>query len=127
DPGFGLRTRDQDIGIAGAARCRRGDGANMRNLAVANMSGTNAQRRDGPLDRLVGEFAGQRHALAQPHDAREGIHDPEFTEAVRPRDQQPAIVAAEIEDGEDWRRARMPPLASLPVSGQATLPVPDPN
>ncbi|TIT07216.1 MAG: hypothetical protein E5W86_28995, partial [Mesorhizobium sp.] len=59
------------------------------------------ERVDGAVHRRLAEPAGGGQPLAQPDDAREGIDDAELAVARRHRDQQPAIVGAEIERGED--------------------------
>ena len=48
------------------------------------------------VDRGIAEPAGRRHSLAEPDDARERVDHPEAV-AIRARDQEAAIVGAEIE------------------------------
>ena len=57
-----------------------------------------AERLDRARDRRLADAAGRRHPLAEPDDAGERIDDAEAV-AGRARDQQPAIVGAEIERG----------------------------
>ena len=63
---------------------------------AAILSRQTLQRRERALDRRLAQPPGQRQALAQPDDAREGVDDPEPV-GGRPRDQQAAVVGAEIE------------------------------
>ena len=51
--------------------------------------------------------------LAQPHDARKGIDDAELAGPRRHRDQQPAIVGAEVERGEDRKLVHRRPARAL--------------
>ncbi len=107
--GFGLAVDDLDVearslpdavekggavfgGPTGLRRdqARAGDTAG-RHLVVADF-----KRREGPLDGPVAEPPGRHEIFAEPDDAREGIHDPEPVLA-RSRDQQAAIVGAEVE------------------------------
>ena len=44
-------------------------------------------------------FKTRRKALAEPHDAREGVDDAELARPRRLGDQQAAIVGAEVERG----------------------------
>ena len=56
------------------------------------------QRLDGALDGRLRQPAARGHALAEADDAREGVDDLEAAPRG-PRDQQPAVVGAEIEGG----------------------------
>ena len=62
-----------------------------RHLVAANL-----QRLERARDRRFAQASGQRQPLAQANDARERIDDPESL-GGRPRDQQPAIVGAQIQ------------------------------
>ena len=74
----------------------RGNQARPRNLMVPHLGGTDLERTDRALDRLLGQPATGRNALAKADDARECVDDLETTRR-RPRHQQPAVVGAQIE------------------------------
>ena len=90
-----------------AARLGR-DQLRPRHAAIAHLVAANGERFDCAGDRGLADAAGRRYALPQPDDAGECVDD---TKAVAggARDQQPAIVGAEIERG--IGRTRMPGLA----------------
>ena len=83
------------------------DQPRARDAAVAHLVAADGERLDRALDRRVADAAGGRDALAEPDDAGEGIDDAEAV-AGRARDQQPAIVGAEIERGIGRPRRRRP-------------------
>ena len=63
---------------------------------LLHLVAANAQRVDRPHHGGIAQPAGDRHAFSQPDDARERVdHAKAF--AGRPRDQQAAIVGAEVE------------------------------
>src|SRR5262249_52623993 len=94
------------IGDAGAefGAVRRGttrlgrDQPCPRHAAVAHLVAANPECCDRTVDRRIADAPGRRQPLAEADDARERIDD---TEAVadRARDEEPAIVGAEIERG----------------------------
>ncbi len=90
-----------DAGAEFAAVCGRAAGfgrdqARAGDAAVLHLVAADAERLDRARDRRVADAAGGRHALAQPDDAGERVDDAEAV-AGRARDQEPAIVGAEIE------------------------------
>ena len=93
-----------DRGAAGLG----GDQARAGDAAVAHLVAADGQRLDRARDRGVADAAGRRDALAQPDDAGERVDDAEAV-AGRARDQQPAIVGAEIERGIGRTRTSGPP------------------
>src|SRR5262249_56054171 len=71
----------------------RGGGAGVGELGAGTR-----ECCDGTVDRRIADAPGRRQTLAETDDARDRIDD---TEAVadRARDEEPAIVGAEIERG----------------------------
>ena len=67
--------------------------------APSELAGADPERADGPPDRLLREPPRMRHAFAEPHDPGEGVDDAE-ARAPRPRDEEPAVVRAEVERAE---------------------------
>ena len=65
---------------------------------AAHLVAADLQRLDRALDRRLAQPAGLRKPLAEPDDARERVDDPKSV-GGRPRDQQPAIVGAQIQRG----------------------------
>src|SRR5262249_20602691 len=109
--GFGFTVDDFEleanlIGDAGAefgavrrSATRLGrDQPRPRHAAVAHLVAANRECCDRTVDRRIADAPGRRKTLAEADDARERIDD---TEAVadRARDEEPAIVGAEIERG----------------------------
>ena len=120
-PRFGLTVDDLQLkshllGDAGTEfgavdRCATrlgGDQLRPRHATIAHLVAANGQRFDRTGDRGIADAAGCRYTLPQPDDAGEGV---DHTKAVagRARDQEPAIVGAEIERGVG--RTRMSGLA----------------
>ena len=67
-------------------------------IALAQLVGANMQRAQRAVHRSIAQPPGLRQPFAQPHHPAEGIdHGKIF--ARRPRDQQAAIVGAEIDRG----------------------------
>ena len=67
-------------------------------VAAAQLFGADMQRGERALHRRIGQFARGGQAFAQTNHAAEGIDHREVL-ARRPRDQQAAIVRAQIERG----------------------------
>ena len=91
------RTRLRNCGALSASRqasvAIRPD---ARDPVMPDLGGTDLQRIDGALDGLLRQAAAGRDALAQADDARERVDDLEAARR-RPRNQQAAIVGAQIE------------------------------
>jgi hypothetical protein len=92
------RAADQGIGIAGQPCRLRGDGTHMLDVMLGNAVGTDFQRGNGPVHGGLGQKTALVHPLAQPHDPREGVHDPEARRSLRAGDQQTAIVGPQVQD-----------------------------
>jgi hypothetical protein len=85
--------------VAGAAARFRRYRSRQGDMAALELVGAYAQRGDGPFDRRVAQPPGGGQALAEPDDPRKGVdHGKAVT--LRSRDQQAAIVGAEVERGE---------------------------
>ncbi len=82
------------------------------NAAISHLVAADGERSDGTVDRRIADAAGGRDAFAQPDDAGERIDD---TEAVvgRARDQEPAVVGAEVERGIGRSRATVAALRAV--------------
>ena len=96
DAGLALDPVDEIAAVDGAAAGLGRDRARQGDMAAPELVGADRQRLDRPVHRSLGEIAAGRQALAQPDDAREGVEHGEAAVA-RARDQQPAIVGAEVE------------------------------
>ena len=72
-----------------------GDLPRAGDAALDHLVAADRERADRALDRRIGQPAGGRHALAEPDDAGERVDDAKPI-ARRPRDQQAAVVGAEI-------------------------------
>src|SRR3546814_3640104 len=68
----------------------------MRDAAPADLAGADLQRLDGARHGRARQFAAGGKPLAQAHDPREGVDDPEAV-VRRAGDQQAAVVGAEVE------------------------------
>ena len=93
-----------------------GDGARQGDVAALQFLGADLERGQRSLDRRVAQSPGRRQPFAKPHDPRECIDHREPVR-LRPRDQQPAIVGAEVQRGE-MRRGR--PAATRTVVRSAS-------
>ena len=92
-------TRARKFGaVLGRAAGFGGDQPRARDAAVLHLGAADGERADGAVHRRRAQAAGQRHAFAQADDAREGVDDAEAV-AGRARDEQAAIIGAEIERG----------------------------
>ena len=92
------RTRSaKSLAVLGAAAGLGRDRARQRDVAAPELVGADgrARRPRGP-SRSCDSSPLRRESLAQPDDARESIDDGEAA-VVRPGDQQPAIVGAEVD------------------------------
>ena len=81
-----------DRAAAGLGRDRAGEG----DAAALQFLGADRKRGDGAVHRAFRKLAGGRHSLAEADDAREGVDDGEAL-VGRARDQEAAIVGAEID------------------------------
>ena len=110
EAGLALDAFEELDAIGGGAAGLGGDQPGLPDLAVAQLLAADLERLDGAVHGCLAEPAAGGQPLAQPDDARKGIDDAELAVAARHRDQQPAIVGAEIERGEHrqflQRRAR---------------------
>ena len=98
DAGLGISARDEVRAVGRLAAGLGGDRAGERDVAPLQFVGADAQRGDGAVDRRIAQPPGGGEPFAEPHDAREGVDHREPL-ALWPRDQQAAIVGAEIERG----------------------------
>ena len=101
--------------LGGAAGFGR-DQPRAGDAAVLHLVAADGERVDGAVDRRLAQAAGSRNALAQPDDAGKRIDDAEAV-AGRPRDQQPAIIGAEIERGIGRAAAIGAPMLAVSRSG----------
>src|SRR3546814_19128738 len=101
----------------------------MSDAAPADLAGADLQGLDGARPGRPRQLTAGREALAEPDDAGEGIH---YAKSIlrRSRDQQAAVVGAEVEGGIEAAVGAAPPRlpgrlagALLPPEG-ATPPVP---
>ena len=79
---------------AGFGRDRAGE----MDIAPPQLVGADVQRAQRPVHRRLAQPPGLRQPFAEPHHPAEGIDHGEIF-ARRPRDQQAAIVGAEIDRG----------------------------
>ena len=91
-----MHALDEIAAVDGAAAGLGGDRARQRRPPAAQFVGADRERAERPLHRRVADPAAGRQALAEADDPREGVDDDESV-LGRPRDQQAAIVGAEIE------------------------------
>src|SRR5205814_5620970 len=85
--------------LAAVLRCPAGFGGDQppsAHFRPGELVGTDPQRFDGPSHRWIAEPAGYAQAFAQTHDPRESVNDFKSI-GTRRRDQQPAVVGAEIQ------------------------------
>ncbi len=104
DAGFAVGAFDEGGAVARAPARLGRDRAGKGDVAAPELVGADGERGDGALDRGIAQPAGRGEPLAQPDDARKGIDDGEPL-GGGPRDQQAAVVGAQIE------RCIMAPLA----------------
>ena len=112
--------------VLGGAASFRGDQAGAGHRPVAHLVPADSERRHRAGDRGIGQPPGRRDALAEPDDAGKRV---DHTKAVagRPRDQQAAIVGAEVEGGVGLAFAfgggAEPALAMKPAAPPSHAPV----
>ena len=98
DAGFGMDAFDE-VGAVGRTAARLGrDRAGEVDVALLQLFRADVQRAQCPVHRRVGQAARLREAFAQPHYAAERVDHHEML-ARRPRDQQTAVVGAEVDRG----------------------------
>jgi hypothetical protein len=90
----------------------------MGDAAPPQLGAAHAQRRDGARHRRLAERTGDGDPLAEPYDAAERVDDAEGA-ALPARDQQAAIVGAEIDGGVD--RSRVATTAPVSRRGWPSL------
>ena len=124
-----LRTRVDELGaVLGRAAGFGGDQAGAADVAVGELGAADAERLDGARHGGVAEAAVGADPLAQADDARKGVDDAEAVVA-RGRDQQPAIVGAEVEGGIERPVGALPPRCgdddrpAPPPAAQPGLPI----
>ncbi|CDX24681.1 hypothetical protein MPL3356_410016 [Mesorhizobium plurifarium] len=100
-PGLALDPVQELDTVGGRAAGLRRDQPGFPDLAVAQLLAADLQRLDRAVHGRLAEPAARRQPLAQPDDARESVDDPKLAVTARHRDQQPAIVGAEVERGKD--------------------------
>lgn len=115
--------------VGGAAAGLGGDVAAPADAARPDLGGAGRERLDGAGDRRFGEEAGDAEAFAQTRDARVRVDHPEAARRGA-RDEEPAIVGAEVERGHDLARRRAPrrrdPGAAAAPPGGATAGIDSP-
>ena len=99
EPGLVADAVDERLAILGAPAGLGRHRPVALDTAPSELAGADSERPDGSPDRLLREPAGLRHAFAETHDPGEGIDDAE-ARASRPRDEEPAVVRAEVERAE---------------------------
>ncbi|CDX57779.1 hypothetical protein MPL3365_280047 [Mesorhizobium plurifarium] len=100
-PGLALDAIQKLDTVGGRAAGLGGDQPGFPDLAVAQLLAADLQRLDRAVHRGLAEPAAGGQPLAQPDDARESVDDAKLAVTARHRDQQPAIVGAEVERGKD--------------------------
>ena len=110
DAGFAVDALDEGLAVGCPAAGLGRDRAGKVDAALAQLVGTDLQRAKCPVHRRIGQPARLREAFSKPDDAAERIDYHEVI-ARRPRDQQAAIVRAQIDRG-----------ISLAMKGQRPLP-----
>ena len=102
--------RQASVAISRALLDARGRAACRRRSSAPRRRGPSPPRDSLPL---------RRQPLAQPHDARKRVDDAELARTAGHGDQQPAIVGAEIERGEDRQvLARRPARLARATDGR---------
>src|ERR1700730_2734466 len=124
EPDLLLHSGQEVLAVGCSAARLGGDIARAGDAARLNFRGADPQRVEGTLHRLLGQGAGCGKPFAQSDDAGKGV-DNAKAYAGRPRDEQSAIVRAEIECRElrskaacDRRRVRD---RKIPGSGRLEL------
>ncbi len=97
-PGLGFDSGDEVRTVLGRAAGLGRDRPQRRRAAAADAVGADRQGRQRPVHGRAVEPAGVGEAVAQAHDAREGLQHPEPPRRRR-SDQQPAIVGAKVKRG----------------------------
>ena len=96
---------DEFGAIFGGATSFGGDETRARDAARHHFVAANQQRVEGPANRRVAQPAALAQALAQADDARKGVDDAKIFSpamlriALGARDQQAAIIGAEVKGG----------------------------
>ena len=93
---FGGDALEEGLAIVSRAASFGRDQPHAADLTRLQLGGADAQRFDGPVHGIAGQPSTGAKPLAETHDSRECIDDPELPRARRLRDQQAAIVGAEI-------------------------------
>ena len=84
------------MAVLGGAAGLGGDEPGAPYAAGAHLVATDQERLDGAFDRRLADAARRGDPLAEANDARECVDDAESV-GGRPRNQEPAVVGAEIE------------------------------
>ena len=106
DAGLGLHAVEKLGAVLGSAAGLGRHQPCAAHLAAAQLVGADLQRLDGAVHGRVAQPAARRQPLAEAHDARIGVDDAELPGPAGRRDEQPAIVGAEIERGKERRQHR---------------------
>ncbi len=96
--GLGLDSGDKLGAIVGATAGFRCDSANAADMAAPHFVGTGLERVDRTVHGRLGQVPAGMDAFAEAHYAGECIDDAEAV-ARRTRDEQPAVIGAEIDGG----------------------------
>ena len=87
---------DEGRPVGGGAAGLGGDGASPGHAARRHLVAADLQGLERARDRRLAQASGLRQSLAEPNDARERVDDAKPV-GGRPRNQEPAIVGAQIE------------------------------
>ena len=98
EPGLGARPLQELVRVGGEPAGLGGDQTGADHLVPPDLGRTHFQRIDRALDGGLRQTAARGDALTEPDDARERVDHLE-TAPRGARDQQPAVVGAEIERG----------------------------
>ena len=125
EAGLGHHALEEGLAICGLTAGFGRDQPHAADFAAPELAGADPQRLDGAVHRLVRQTAARGKPLAEADDARKGIDDAELARPGRLRDEQAAIVGAEIERGIKFVRPRMLAArdrdAREPAAGSAHL------
>ena len=97
--GARLDQGEEVLAVAGAAAGLGGDVAGARDAIALDLGGADIQRLERAVDRVAAQRPAQRHPLAQPDRPGIGVDDVEALDR-RARDQEPAVVGAEVDGSE---------------------------
>ena len=90
-----MHSCEEGLAIFGSTAGFGGDEAKAGDLAPGDFIGADAQRLNGAFHRMIAQSPGMADTLAQPYNARKGVHHRETARGGHGQ-KQAAIIGAEV-------------------------------